>query len=83
MENTSNGPGRIHRIIVFLLVLIFGFAAFAAPAIFFQMGNAGGYAGHNFTIIGLTQLLLVVPMVLLALRLLRQRPGWIGLTLMN
>lgn len=52
---------------------------FAAPAIFFQMGNAGGYAGSNFAVIGFAQLILVTAVVFLGLRMLGLRFRAIGL----
>lgn len=65
---------------VFGLVLVVGFVMFAAPAIFFQTGNAGGYRGANLAILGLVQLVLVAAVVGAGLRMLGMRAGDIGLT---
>ena len=75
------GPrtSRARRVSVFVLVLVVGFAMFAAPAIFFQMGGAGGYEGANLAILGVVQLVLVGAVVLGGLRLLRMRAADIGL----
>lgn len=73
-------PSRARTVFVFLAVLIVGFAMFAAPAIFFQMGNAGGYRGANFAILGLVQLVLVTGVVWAGLRALGMKPAEIGWT---
>jgi hypothetical protein len=65
---------------VFCFVLVVGFAMFAGPAIFLQMGNAGGYAGANLAFLGMVQLVLVGGVVLLGLRWLGMGAGAIGLT---
>lgn len=78
MRETSVSTAR--RVWVFLLVLVVGFAMFAAPAIFFQMGGAGGYAGSNLALLGIVQLVLVGAVVHAGLRLLRMRPAAIGMT---
>ncbi len=71
---------RTRKVAVFAVVLIFGFAGFAAPAIFFQMGNAGGYGGANLAILGVVQLVVVGAIVSGGLSLLRMEPVGIGLT---
>lgn len=71
---------RSRKAAVFAVVLIAGFAGFAAPAIFFQMGNAGGYRGANLAILGVVQLVVVGAIVSGGLTLLHMRPGGIGLT---
>ncbi|MGW8282679.1 MAG: CPBP family intramembrane glutamic endopeptidase [Gemmatimonadota bacterium] len=71
---------RTRKAAVFTVVLIFGFAGFAAPAVFFQMGNAGGYRGANLAILGVVQLVVVGAIVSGGLRLLRMEPVGIGLT---
>ncbi len=53
---------------------------FAAPAIFFQMGGAGGYQGANLAVLGLVQLALVSGVVFAGLRALDMRFRDIGLT---
>lgn len=74
------GPSRARKIWVFVFVLVVGFAMFAAPAIFFQMGNAGGYAGANLALLGVIQLVLVGAVVLTGVRMLGMRAADIGLT---
>lgn len=71
---------RPRKILVFSLVLVGGFAMFAAPAIFFQMGGAGGYQGGNLAVLGLVQLVLVSGVVHSGLRALGMRFRDIGLT---
>lgn len=82
-DSAQRRPGprvtRARRIWVFVLVLVVGFVMFAAPAIFFQMGGAGGYEGANLAILGVVQLALVGAVVLGGLRMLRMRPADIGL----
>lgn len=75
----ATSASRARKSIVFASVLILGFAMFAAPAIYFQMGNSGGYAGRNFTIIGIVQLVFVLGVVVAGLRLLGLRLSNIGL----
>jgi uncharacterized protein len=70
---------RARQVGIFLLVVVFGFAAFAAPAIVLQMGLAGGYAGANLALLGVVQLLLAGTVVLVGTRLLGRRPPEIGL----
>lgn len=70
---------RARRVWIYLLVLVVGFMMFAAPAIFLQMGGAGGYEGANLAVLGVVQLALVGAVVLAGLRMLRMRPADIGL----
>lgn len=73
-------PSRARTIAVFVVVLFAGFAMFAVPAIFFQMGHAGGYAGANLAILGIIQLVLVTAVTGLGLRTLHFGFTDIGLT---
>jgi membrane protease YdiL (CAAX protease family) len=73
-------PSRARKIWVFVFVLVAGFAMFAIPAIFFQMGNAGGYQGANLAFLGVIQLVLVGAVVGAGLRMLGMRVADIGLT---
>jgi membrane protease YdiL (CAAX protease family) len=78
-ERPAGGqPSRARKAVVFLAALLIGFAMFAAPAIFFQMGNAGGYRGANFAILGFVQLVLVTAVVWAGLRALGMKPAAIG-----
>lgn len=70
---------RRKKTIVFLAVIVVGFIMFAAPAIFFQMGGLGGYKGHNFAILGIVQLVLVVGVVRFGTRRLGMTLSDIGL----
>lgn len=69
---------RARKFVVFVAVVIVGFAMFAGPAIFFQMGNAGGYAGRNLAVIGIVQLILVTGVVVVGLRALGMTLADIG-----
>lgn len=79
-SSTSLRPvSRTRKAIVFAAVVILGFAMFAAPAIWFQMGNSGGYAGRNFAVIGVLQTILVFGVVVVGLRMLNMTLSDIGL----
>ncbi len=67
------------KILVFLAVIVIGFIMFAAPAIFFQMGGLGGYQGHNFALLGIIQLVLVVGVLRVGTRMLGMNFHDIGL----
>jgi hypothetical protein len=79
----SSHISRTRQISVFLFVLIVGFIMFAAPAVFFQMGYGGGYAGANLAILGVLQLVLVGCVVIAGLRMLAMRRSDIGVTWAN
>lgn len=80
MASLSAHPSsRKRKVLVFITVLVVGFAMFAAPAIFFQMGGAGGYEGVNLAVLGLVQLFLVSGVVFAGLRALGMRFRDIGL----
>ncbi len=76
----SPAVSRGRWVAAFLLVTILGFAMFAAPAIFFQMGYGGGYGGANLAVLGVVQLILVGAVVLGGVRMLGMRPRDIGVT---
>lgn len=71
---------RTRKAGVFTLVLVAGFAAFAAPTLLFQSGHAGGYEGANLAILGVAQLVLALLVVFGGLRLLAMKPADIGWT---
>jgi hypothetical protein len=73
-------PSKARKVGVFVFVLVVGFAMFAGPAIFFQMGYGGGYEGVNLAILGVVQLILVGVVVFVGLRMLRMQPVDLGLT---
>lgn len=78
-SQSASSASRVKKALVFILVLVVGFAMFAAPAIFLQMGGAGGYRGVNLALLGLVQLVLVSGVVLAGLRALGMRFRDIGL----
>lgn len=70
---------RTKNIIIYIATLIFGFAAFAAPNIFFGVTKLnGGLQGINLAIIGVLQLVLIFIVLQIALRLHGKEFKWLG-----
>ncbi|TDQ64087.1 hypothetical protein ATL17_2098 [Maritalea mobilis] len=70
---------RTKNIIIYIATLIFGFAAFAAPNIFFGVTKInGGLQGINLAIIGVLQLVLILIVLQIALRLHGKEFKWLG-----
>lgn len=71
---------RSRLLVGFFAVLVTGFVMFAAPVIYFQMADAGGFRGPNLSLVGGIQLVLVTGAVLVGLRFVRMRAADIGIT---
>jgi len=82
VKNTEN-VSRFKLIAMWLAIIIVGFIFYVLSQIFFQMGYFGGYKGVNFSIIGLLQAILIIPLIYFGLRYMRIDAKKIGLSSKN
>lgn len=82
IEN-ANKNSKLKNMLIWTLVIIVGFGLYILSQIFFQMGFFGGYEGINFTIVGLLQAALILPLIYFGLKHLKIDKEKIGISKKN